>query len=295
MKHFLDISKHDSTELLSLIHLAKKLKDEVKAGQFRTDLQNKTLGILFEKPSMRTRVSFELGMKQLGGHVIHLQNSEIGLGKRETVEDVARVLSRYLDAIMIRTFDHDNVVKLAESGSIPIINGLTDYSHPCQAMADFLTLYERFGTLEGLTLTYIGDGNNVCLSLIHLAEALNVTMHVACPESHKPVTDKPYVWFDSAKEAVKGAHAVYTDVWTSMGQEDEYAERLALFSPYQVTSELMQAAREDAIFMHCLPAHREEEVTHEVMESAASAVFDQAENRLHAQKAIILTVLKGES
>ncbi|RAP35818.1 ornithine carbamoyltransferase [Candidatus Marinamargulisbacteria bacterium SCGC AAA071-K20] len=288
MKHFLDIKNTSKEDLIKLLNLAQTLKEEVKSGQQRDDLQGKTLGLLFQKPSTRTRVSFEIGMGQLGGRVITLQKDEVGLGKREPVKDVARVLSRYVDIIMIRTFDHTDIEEFSDFASIPVINGLTDFSHPCQAIADFLTILENFKSLDGIKIAYLGDGNNVCRSLVELAQKLGVEIVVSTPDGFELDYDGTYKQVKDPREAIKGADVVYTDTWISMGEEGKSIE---IFTPYQVNSELMKLASTRAIFMHCLPAHRGEEVTDEVMESEASKIFDQAENRMHAQKAIIKTLL----
>jgi ornithine carbamoyltransferase len=287
MKHFLDIKDYSKEDLLSILDLARTIKAEVKSGKHRTDLAGKTLGLLFEKPSTRTRVSFEVGMRQLGGSVITLQKDEVGLGNREPVKDVSRVLSRFVDAVMIRTFEHSDVQEFSKYASIPVINGLTDQSHPCQAMADFLTITENFDSLDGLKITYLGDGNNVCRSLLELAQKLDVEMVVSTPEGFELEYDGAYTHVRDPKEAIKDADVVYTDTWVSMGEE---GKSIDVFAAYQVNSDLMKLANSNAIFLHCLPAHREEEVTDEVMESSASKIFDQAENRMHAQKAIISTL-----
>lgn len=288
MKHFIDIKECDAHTIQQLLNKATELKnsphDEV--------LKGKNLGLIFEKPSTRTRVSFEVGMYQLGGHVVNLSN--VGLDKRESIEDVARVVSRYLDGVMIRTFEHKHVVSFAKNASIPVINGLTDTSHPCQALADVLTIYDHFGKTEGINIAYIGDGNNVCVSLIEIASKCGISVTVGCPEGYEPKTAINHNVIHHPFDAVKGADVVYTDVWVSMGQEEERNQRLNIFEAYRVTPDLMSVAKAEAIFLHCLPAHRGEEVTHEVIESSQSKVFDQAENRLHAQKAVLATLLKGD-
>ena len=290
-----DISSEDAR---SLIDLAVKVK--AKSSDYATKLSGKILAMLFEKPSLRTRATFEVGMIQLGGHALYFGPNEIGLGKRESVSDVARNLSRWADIVMARVFAHQSVVELAEHGSIPIVNGLCDFEHPCQALGDFLTLQEHKGDLKGKTLAWLGDGNNVLHSLIFAGARLGVSVRAGTPKGYEPdtkVVETARSWggdvliTNDPLEAVKGADAVYTDVWASMGQEDETAERAKLFRPYQVNAELMAAAGTDAAFMHCLPAHRGDEVTDEVMDSPNSIVFDQAENRLHIQKAIMLALL----
>lgn len=291
MKHFLDIKDCSLVTLQKLLKTTKELKKEVKNDHFRSDLAHKTLGLYFQKPSTRTRVSFEVGMRQLGGDVIYLQSSDMGLGIRETIPDVSRVLSRYLDAIMIRTFSHKDIEEFAAFSSIPVINGLTDYSHPCQALADVFTISEYFN-LESLPkITYVGDGNNVCTSLIEICNILKLPITVATPKGYEPQTDGKFDLTYDPYEAVENANVVYTDVWTSMGQEDEKQKRLHDFKGFMITRELLNHADNDAIFLHCLPAHRGEEVSDDVLESPQSKVFDQAENRLHAQKAILLGVL----
>ena len=263
-------------------------------------LRGRTLAMVFQKPSNRTRVSFEVGMYQLGGHALHLLPQEIQIGKRETPSDTGRVLARYIDAIMIRTFDHEEVEELAEAAEVPVINGLTDAHHPCQALADLLTVREEFGRLEGVEISYVGDGNNVAHSLALGCALTGARLTIAHPEGHAPdpgivelagsrgvaptLTEDP-------REAASGASVVYTDVWASMGQEAEAAERKERFAPFQVNEELMGHAAEDAIFLHCLPAHRGEEVTAGVIDGPRSRVFDQAENRLHAQKALLYLLL----
>ena len=294
-----DISRYEFHELLDLAAEIKKDREK-----YRKALKNQVLAMIFEKPSLRTRMTFEVGMLELGGTAIYLSPSEIQLGKRETVEDVAHNLERWVDGIMIRTFAHDNVVRMAAAAKVPVINALTDLSHPCQAMADFLTLREHKGGLSELKLAWSGDGNNVANSLMLAAAKAGTKMAVAYPKGYEPDpeivrwaredgkdTGFELLLTNDPREAVKGADAVYADVWTSMGQEAEKEERLRTFAPFQVNPALMALAKPGAIFMHCLPAHREEEVTASVMDSPISVVFDQAENRLHAQKAIMLTLM----
>jgi ornithine carbamoyltransferase len=302
-KDFLTIKDFTSEELAHLLDLARDIK--ANPHDFSESLKGKTLALIFEKPSLRTRVTFDVGIQQLGGFSIYLSPAEINLGKRESVFDVAKNLERMVQGIMIRTFGHDIVERMAEFASIPIINGLTDYSHPCQAMADYLTMREYKGKLAGTKLAYVGDGNNVSNSLMFAGARLGVNVAVATPQGYEP---KPEVieWatregkktgatclvtHDPA-EAAKGADAVYTDVWTSMGQEGEAESRKTVFRPYQVNEALMRHAKSDAIFMHCLPAHRGDEVTDAVIDAPYSVVFPQAENRLHAQKAIMLELMK---
>ena len=301
MKHLLkllDLSKEEITELLDL---ADRLKAETKAGVEHHILKGKTLGMIFEKSSTRTRVSFETGMYQLGGHALFLSSRDLQIGRGEPVEDTARVLSRYLDGIMIRTFEQEEVEKLAEYGSIPIINGLTDFCHPCQILADLMTVREHKGELEGLNMCYIGDGNNMANSLI--VGCLKVGMHVsiACPDAYRPAPEvlefaaaygDKFVLTNDCKQAAKDADVIFTDVWASMGQESEAAKRRIAFAGYQVNDELLSVAHEDCMVQHCLPAHRGEEITADVFEAHADEIFDEAENRLHAQKAVMVTLMK---
>lgn len=290
--HFLSIGEHHS-RIRHLIDQAVLLKRQHVERRMAPLLDGKILGLIFEKPSTRTRVSFEVGMFQLGGRVVTLKGDEIGFNKRESVSDIARVLSRYVDAVMIRSYFHRDIVEFASYATVPIVNGLSDLHHPCQALADGLTILERKGRLEGVRLAYIGDGNNVCVSLLELGAATGMDVRVACPAGYDPPKSPLYSAqiFRSAEEAVIGADVIYTDVWTSMGQEDETAQRLSDFAKFQVNSSLLSQANPDVIFMHCLPAHRGEEVTHDVMECPQSVVFDQAENRLHAQKAVLVDLM----
>ena len=290
-----DISSADARDLIDLA-----IKVKAHPSDYATRLTGKVLAMLFEKPSLRTRATFEIGMVQLGGHALYFGPNEVGLGKRESVADVARNLSRWSDIVMARVFAHQSIVELAEHGSVPVINGLCDFEHPCQALGDFLTLQEHRGNLKGKTLAWLGDGNNVLHSLIFAGAHLGVSVRAATPKGYEPsvkVVEAARAWggdiliTNDPREAVKGADAVYTDVWASMGQEGEAAERDQKLRPYQVNAELMAAAGTDALFMHCLPAHRGDEVTDEVMDSPNSIVFDQAENRLHIQKAIMLALL----
>jgi len=290
LTHFIDITEFSKETLLDILESALQLKSNVRLKK-ETDpvLQGKTVGLLFEKPSTRTRVSFEVGIRQLGGQAITLYKHEVGLGKREPIKDVARTLSRYLDMVMIRTFEHDNITTFASHATIPVINGLTDHSHPCQALADFMTIKENFSDLFQLKIAYLGDGNNVCRSLVNMAQVLGVDIVISNPPSFELTTDRPVTRVSDPKIAVAGAHVVYTDTWISMGEGTTHKpdRLLSRFLPYQVTAELMALANPSAIFMHCLPAHRGEEVTDDVIEAPYSKVFDQAENRLHAQKAVM--------
>jgi ornithine carbamoyltransferase len=291
-----DITPYEFHELLDMTQDIKENPDK-----YRKRLKDQVLAMIFEKPSLRTRMTFEVGMLELGGTAIYLSPNEIQIGKRETIEDVGHNLERWVDGIMIRTFAHENVVRLAQAASVPVINALTDLSHPCQGMADFFTLREKKGGLSRTKLAYVGDGNNVCHSLMLAAAKAGTRMAVATPKGYEPNAQMVKFALEDGKdtgfslqittdprEAVKDADAVYTDVWASMGQEQEKESRAKIFAPYQVNPALMAAAKADAVFMHCLPAHREEEVAAAVFDSPRSVVFDQAENRLHIQKAILL-------
>jgi ornithine carbamoyltransferase len=304
MKHFLDIPSWSYKDLWQLIQLAVHLKNDRMSGGNSPVLKGKTLAMVFQKPSLRTRVSFEMAMKHLGGDAIMLGPTEIGLGKRESVADIARVLSGYVDGIMARVFDHQHVVGLAEHSAVPVINGLSDDNHPCQAMADMLTIYEHFHRLRGLTLAYIGDGNNVAASLLAACAQFGVNFSAASPEGHalpaKVMIDNAnnarrsgiiIEMFDDPKTAILEADVVYTDTWTSMGQEDEAEKRLKLFQPFQVNGELLKNAKPTAVVLHCLPAHRGQEITDEVADGPQSLIFQQAENRMHAQKAILVNLM----
>jgi ornithine carbamoyltransferase len=279
----------------------------MKSGRSSSVLKGKTLALLFEKPSLRTRVSFDVAMHQLGGHAVYLSPAEVGLGEREPVADVARVLSRYVDAIAARTFKHETVEELARWADVPVINALSDGEHPCQALADLLTIYEKKGRWRGLVLSFVGDGNNVARSLMLGSALAGMDFRIASPQGYGIATElvdkakslaaasgAAVVCVESPQEAVSGADVVYTDVWTSMGQEKERAERQRAFGGYQVNAELLALASPDAIVMHDLPAHRGEEIADEVIEGPQSAIFDQAENRLHAQKAVLSLILGGE-
>lgn len=301
------ISIHDLTvdQVAAILDTAIKVK--ANPEDYADFLEGCTMAMIFEKPSLRTRVSFETGMTQLGGHAIYLGPSDISLGKRESVPDIARTLDRMVDIIMARTFAHQSVLTLAAYAEAPVINGLSDYSHPCQALADFQTITEKKGEIKGFTLAYVGDGNNVAHSLMFMGAKTGVNVRIVCPKGYEPKAEVLALAIEDAKETgagitvtndidegVKGADAVYTDVWASMGQEAEAEARKAIFMPYQINAALMAKAKEDAIFLHCLPAHRGEEVTDEVIESWQSVVFDEAENRLHAQKAVILRLMVAE-
>lgn len=296
MKHLLALKDWSTEEILDTLDLADKLKAEKKAGVEHHILKGKTLGMIFSKSSTRTRVSFEVGMYDLGGSALFLSARDLQIGRGEPVEDTARVLSRFLDGIMIRTFDQSEVEDLAKYGSIPIINGLTDYCHPCQVMADLQTIREHKGSLEGKKLCYIGDGNNMANSLIAGCIRTGMTVAIACPDGYKPDAELMkwaeengnFICSADVLECAKDADVLYTDVWASMGQEGEAEERKKIFKSYQINDEVMAVAKKDAIVLHCLPAHREEEITAKVFEEHADEIFDEAENRLHAQKAILV-------
>ncbi|MBR5272528.1 MAG: ornithine carbamoyltransferase [Clostridia bacterium] len=301
-KHLLKIQDMTTEDIIAVLDLADKLKYETKNGIQHHHLAGKTLGMIFSKSSTRTRVSFETGMYQLGGQALFLSSNDLQIGRGEPVQDTARVLSRYLDGIMIRTFKQQDVEDLAKYGSIPIINGLTDYCHPCQILADLMTIREHKGSLEGLKAAFIGDGNNVAASLVVGCLKVGMSISVACPEGYeldetilefvKPYGDK-FSMVRDPKEAAAGADVVYTDVWSSMGQEGEAQKRRAAFEGiYQVNSDLMSVTNDKCMVLHCLPAHRDEEITDEVLEAHADEIFDEAENRLHAQKAVMVMLMK---
>jgi ornithine carbamoyltransferase len=305
VRHFLAIADLTSIEIENLLDLSLKLKSErAKNGANKPVLAGKMLGMVFQKPSLRTRVSFEMAMHHLGGHAMYLSPAEIGLGQRESIPDVARVLAGYVDAIMARVFDHAHILELAQWSSAPVINGLSDYNHPCQALADALTILECKKRLAGLTVAYVGDGNNVATSLAHLCAKLGMHFRIAAPGDYElpqavvvraqefaaESGSQIFATRDPA-EAVRGADVIYTDTWTSMGQEAETEKRKAAFPPYQVNAALVSQAKPDVIVMHCLPAHRGQEITDEVADGPHSVIFPQAENRMHAQKAILYTLL----
>ena len=300
MKHLLKLGDLTSEQIIDILNLADQLKDENKKGIVHHHLKGKTLGMIFTKSSTRTRVSFEVGMYQLGGNALFLSGNDLQIGRGEPIEDTARVLSRFLDGIMIRTFKQDDVEKLAEYGSIPIINGLTDYCHPCQVLADLQTIREFKGKLEGLKLAFIGDGNNMANSLIVGCIKVGMSVSIACPVGYEPdaeivkwgMKQGKLTITNNPKEAVVGADVVYTDVWASMGQEGETQIRMKAFKGFQVNAELMALANKGAMVQHCLPAHRGEEITAEVLEAHANEIFEEAENRLHAQKAVMVKLLK---
>lgn len=305
-KDFLSIADLDPQELSELLELAADLKIERRQGAMVQRLEGKALAMVFQKPSLRTRVSFEMAMTDLGGRALYLSPAEVGMGARESVADVARVLSRFVDAIMARVFDHAEIVSLARWASVPVINGLSDYYHPCQALADLLTIGERIGHLEGVRLAYLGDGNNVLHSLIFAAALTGMELRVATPEGYEPdadvvargremarVTGASIVLEPDPRAAVLEADVLYTDTWTSMGQEEESERRARIFPPYQINAELLALAAPGAGVMHCLPAHRGQEITDEVADGGQSWLWDQAENRLHAQKAVLVRLLQG--
>jgi ornithine carbamoyltransferase len=296
MKHLLKLSDLSEKEIVEILNLADQLKYEKKNGIKHHLLKGKTLGLIFEKSSTRTRVSFEVGMYDLGGNALFLSSRDLQIGRGEPVQDTARVLSRYLDGIMIRTFAQSEVEDLAKYGSIPIINGLTDYCHPCQVLADLMTIREHKGTLAGRKMCYIGDGNNMTNSIIVGCIKMGMEVAVACPNGYEPDADimawatetGKFTCTDNVFEAAKDADVLYTDVWASMGQEAEAEERKKIFKGYQINADVMSVAKNDAMVMHCLPAHRGEEITEDVLEAHANEIFDEAENRLHAQKAVLV-------
>jgi len=300
MKHFLDISDHSPEELQDILDLAIRLKKEYFATGNQLLFKGKVLGMIFQKPSLRTRISFDMAMRHMGGDALYLSPNEIGLGQRESIADVSRVLSGYVQAVMARVFEHAHILELATWSSVPVINGLSDFSHPCQAMADALTIEEKFGKAKGLNIVFVGDGNNVAVSLMQISVKLGWNFSIANPEGY----DMPVGSIEQAKkvaagtgaklifqrdplQAVRIAQVIYTDTWTSMGQEEETARRGAVFPPYQVNAKLVDQADKDVIVMHCLPAHRNHELTDEVADGPHSVIFPQAHNRLHAQKAIL--------
>jgi len=304
MKHLISIHDLTPCEINEIFKLSERLKRQNKEGVQHHLLKGKTLGMIFSKSSTRTRVSFEVGMYQLGGYALFLSSNDIQLGRGETIYDTAQVLSRYIDGIMIRTFKQSDVEDLARYGSIPVINGLTDLMHPCQILTDLFTVYEHKGELKGLKLAYVGDGNNVANSLLHGCAKVGMDIAVATPKGYECDAGIVAEAMDDAKlsgstitltedpvEAVKDADVVYTDTWVSMGQEAEKEQRIKIFSPYQVNGKLFSMAKEDAIFLHCLPAYRGFEVTEEVIDGPQSVIFDEAENRLHVQKAIMALVM----
>ncbi len=306
MRHFIALADYSSAELTTMLELALQLKKERKDGGNKPLFSGKVLAMVFQKPSLRTRVSFDMAMRHLGGDALYLSPAEIGLGKRESIADVSRVLSGYVDAVMARVFEHEHILELAKHSSIPVINGLSDFNHPCQAMADMLTILESFNKLTDLRMAFIGDGNNVAVSLAFACSKLGMHFTIASPEGY----DLPQAVINEAEglaaatgskiqqtrdpiAAVQGADVIYTDTWTSMGQEDEAQKRKEVFAPFQVNEKLVGSATDDVIVMHCLPAHRGEEITDDVADGSHSVIFQQAENRLHAQKAILVKLLSS--
>ena len=300
MKDFLAISDYSPEEVQELLDLAIKLKKQYFDVGNKPIFKGKVLGMIFQKPSLRTRISFDMAMRHCGGDALYLSPSEIGLGKRESIADVARVLSGYVQGLMARVFQHEHVLELAKWSEIPVINGLSDYNHPCQGLADALTIQEKFGKAKGLNISYVGDANNVAVSLMHVCAKLGWNFTIANPEGYdlnpkavglaKDISEETGVkltFLRDPHEAVKGANVIYTDSWTSMGQEEETSQRERIFPPYQVNTKLVGEADKDVIVMHCLPAHRNQELTDEVADGKHSVIFPQAHNRLHAQKAIL--------
>ncbi len=300
-KDFLSIADLTREEIEEIFELTRELKEKLRRGEEYTPLKGKTMAMIFQKPSARTRISFEVGMHQLGGYALYLAPSDIQVGKREAVSDIARVISRYNDVIMARLFGHEDILELAEYASVPVINGLTDLLHPCQIMADAFTILEKKGRIEGLTVAFIGDGNNVCNSWLNFASRMPITLNLGIPEGYDP--DKEILAmakranvskiqiFRNPKLAAKNADVIYTDVWASMGQEKEAEQRKVDFKNFQVDDGLVSVADDEVIVMHCLPAHRGEEITDSVIDGPHSVVFDEAENRLHVQKAILVKLL----
>ncbi|MEN4099054.1 MAG: ornithine carbamoyltransferase [Anaerolineaceae bacterium] len=304
-KDFIAISDYSPAEVQGILDLSIELKKEWQAGGNAPLLKGKVLAMVFQKPSLRTRVSFDMAMRHLGGDALYLSPAEIGLGQRESIADIARVLAGYVDAIMARVFDHDHIVQLARWSKVPVINGLSDYNHPCQAMADALTIQEKFGNLRGKKVAFIGDGNNVAVSLMHIVTKLGGHFSIASPEGYEITTRainaaREFASHSGSRlrflrdphEAVKNADVIYTDTWTSMGQEAETQKRAAVFPPYQVNRQLVSEANQNVIVMHCLPAHRGQEITDEVADGPHSVLFPQAENRMHAQKGILVHLLR---
>lgn len=307
MNNFLSVADYSEPELMHILDVAAELKKQLKeSGANDPILAGKTLALVFQKASLRTRVSFEIGMHQLGGYAFYLSPDEIGLGKREAVKDVAQVLGGYVDTIMARVFQHQHLVELAQYAGIPVINGLSDYNHPCQGMADAMTIIEEFGKMKGINVSFIGDGNNVAVSLMHICARMGANFTIANPEGYDMPSEAIALaekfaaesgsrlsFMRDPKEAAKGAQVIYTDTWVSMGQEAEKEIRQQVFKPYQVNRELLDIAGKDAIVMHCLPSHRGQEITDEVQDGPQSRVFPEAHNRLHAQKGVLACLLGG--
>jgi len=297
-KHFIHISDYTGEQLWDILKLAKKVKTQFRARNDFTPFKNKSLAMIFAKPSARTRVSFETGFEWMGGHALFLGPNDIGIGKREAIKDISRVFSRYNDVIMARLFDHNHIIELAEHSSIPVVNGLTDYNHPCQIMTDIFTVWEHLDNIENVKIVYMGDGNNIVHSWLHLAMRLPIHFVCCCPKGYEPdentvnkakeVGISKIEILHNPNEAVNDADVIYTDVWASMGQKEEAKTRENIFKPFQVNQNLINSTGKDTLFMHCLPAERDREVTDEVMEADYSIAFDQAENRLHVQNAIMI-------
>ena len=304
-KHFLHISDYSTDQIWEILHLSKELKTKFHNKENFKPFKDRSLAMIFAKPSARTRVSFETGFEWMGGHALFLGPNDIGIGKREAIKDISRLFSRYNDVIMARLFDHQHIIELAEYSNIPVINGLTDYNHPCQIICDILTIWEHKSSLDDLKICYMGDGNNIVHSWLQLASRLPMDFVCCGPEGFEPDLDTVKMVEDSASSsfqlshdpisAVRDADVIYTDVWASMGQKEEATEREKVFAPYQVNKDLMNNTGKDTLFMHCLPAERGREVTDEVMESKNSIVFDQAENRMHAQNAIMVYISENLS
>jgi ornithine carbamoyltransferase len=301
-RHFLELGNHSRAELETILKLASHLKSDLAAGRLTTDMQGKALAMIFEKPSLRTRVTFELGVSQLGGYPVYLKPDDIQLAQRETVADIGRNLGRWVNLIMARTFLHQTILELAANSGVPVINGLSDLFHPCQLMADLLTIQEKKGGIDGVRVAFIGDANNMANSWINAATRFDIDLRIACPKAYAPIPamlerakqqQARLVVTEDVAAAADGADVLYTDVWTSMGQETEAAERRQAFAGYQINRQLMSIAKPDVLVMHCLPAHRGEEITAEAMDSPQSVIFDQAENRLHAQKGVMVWLLRS--
>ena len=302
-KDFLHVDDYNLDKLNEILDKAKWIKNSFKNGVEYAPFKNKTMSMIFAKPSARTRISFETGFYRLGGHALYLGPNDIGIGKRESVADIARVLSRFNDMIMARLFDHKHVLELAEYASVPVVNGLTDFNHPCQIVADIFSISEKFSSLDGITVSYVGDGNNIVHSWLELASILPINFNIVCPENFLPDMDlvkkiqskniSSIKIFHDPYEGVSGSDVVYTDVWASMGQKEEAENRRKVFEPFQVNDALMNASGKDTLFMHCLPAERGVEVTDSVCDSPNSIIFDQAENRMHAQNAIMLDLMNA--
>jgi len=306
-KDFIAVADYSPEELKEMLNLAVDLKKEYFSGGNQPLLKGKVLGMIFNKPSLRTRISFDMAMRHLGGDALFISPAEIGLGQRESIADVARVMSGYVQGIMARVFAHSHVTELAKWSSVPVINGLSDYNHPCQAMADIMTIYEKFEKLKGLKVVFVGDGNNVAVSLLHACSKLGLDFSITSPEGYDieenawklaeefaSISGSKLSKFRDPKQAVAGKDVIYTDTWTSMGQEEETEKRKKVFPPYQVNTELVNLASKDAIVLHCLPAHRGQEITDEVADGPHSMLFPQAHNRLHAQKAILVKLLSRQ-